>query len=140
MSEDIPNGRAQDEGMVPESTLEPRLSWDKEERELQAVGNVPVIWLLAMLRVVRRVKVDQAARREPLKELPGSWIVWREVIELRSEGSVPVRPWLLRSKPVTDDEVQVTPLHPEEQGSAENGVHVPRAALDGLAMSNCWPT
>jgi hypothetical protein len=73
--DDMPAGKAHDDGMVPVKELEPRLSWDKDVRALQAVGNVPASWLPARLRMVRCDSEDQAARREPLNELPDSCTV-----------------------------------------------------------------
>lgn len=91
--DDMPTPEAQVDGRVPVKELEPRFSWDKEDRALQAVGNVPANWLLATFRRVRCDSEDQEAGRDPLKELPGSWTVFKVVTKLRLVGSVPTNPW-----------------------------------------------
>ena len=59
---------------------------------LQTEGRVPVKWLLAMERKVRRERVDQAAGRELLNELPGSFTEVRFVTNDRVRGRDPTRP------------------------------------------------
>ena len=88
----MPPPEAQVDGMVPVKELEPRFSWAREERALQAAGKVAANWLLPRFKRVSCDSADQEAGSDPLKELPGSWTVFRLVTKRKLAGRVPAKP------------------------------------------------